>query len=123
MIGDIIETAIQETFELLNFNTTSKGYRYLVETIILINDKSCDSLGESYYRLSVKYRVDQKAMRSIIQRYIKSNIKKSSHEALMEVFKYDINQDTSRSRNYYLTSEFVYYILSYMNSKYKSGML
>ena len=123
MIGDIIETAMQETFELLNFNTTSKGYRYLIETIILINDKSCDSLSESYYRLSVKYRVDQKAMRSIIQRYIKSNIKKSSHEALMEVFKYDINQDTSRARNYYLTSEFVYYMLSYMNSKYKSGML
>ena len=123
MIGDIVEEAILKTFELLNFNTTSKGYRYLTDTIILINDRYCDSLNESFYRLSIKYNVDQKAMRSVVQRYIKSNIKRSSHEALIEVFNYDIVQDTSRDRNYYLTSEFVYYVLSYMNTKYKSGML
>ena len=117
MTSDRIELAVCETLELLDFNVTAKGYRYLVETIILINNKYCDSLGDAYTHLSLKYKIGKSGIKSTIQRCVKSNIERSSHEALVSVFGTDVRDN--KSRNYYLTGEFIYRLMSYMNSKYK----
>lgn len=118
MIGDLIESATVETLKLLDFNICSKGYKYLLDTIIMLNNRSVDSLGEAYNILSIRYGVDGKSIRSVVQRFIKNSMKRSNHEAIVGIFGYDITRN-EKGRNYYLTSEFVYFLMSYMNSKYK----
>ena len=101
----------------LHIGPHRKGYTYLKETLILINDGECKMMKEAYTILARKYSTTENAIEVAVRRSIREGIMECSSETKIEIFGYDVEVENRSNRDYYQAKEFIPYIVSYINDK------